>query len=771
MLAAAPLWLALSSWQAPQVERMTVCGGQRGTEVAVTLTGKRLFEPQGLLLEQPGIEVLAIQSDKPEQCTMRLQLAADCPLGLQPLRLRTAYGLSNLLQFEIGVLPEVAEQRQGDAAQAVPLGCTVNGSLRGEEIDRYAVEVTAGMVVQCEVMAIRLGRANLDLALQVHGPDGRLLAAADDTALGHKDPWLSFVAPGTGTCVVTVRGAFADEANAGPYRLHLGTFPRPIGCLPSGGQPGETLAIALLEDPATGAGAAPFATTLPSGPEEWFRWFPTDARGTAPTPLLLRVGGPPNRAPETDANGRAWVEFPASVSGVVAEPEQPATFHWRGQKGVALEFRALARALRSPLDPVLSVRDAAGRLLAENDDAAGLDSVLRFTPPADGEYRIEVQDLLRRGSARHFFRLEGGPRAEAPSLRLVVGRREEAVLAVARGNRRGAVLQWSGLEPKHELVLLAQDLPPGVTAEFGPIVPGTNLVPMVLTAAADAALGASQVALRLRAVTPPHERDPGFLQTLPLVQARNDQPLVVATTRRLPVAVAAAAPFAVEVVPPAVPIVRGAPLALEVRIHRTEGFAEPVRVRSLWSSPGLSSGQIEIAAASARGLLPFDASGGAPVGRVRLLLVGEALSRGGRVEVCSDWLDLQVDAPWLSVEVGKVRTKTGTEAAMRVQYQTVRPLVGTAEAVLLGLPRGVTAAPVRVALATAGEFVFPLQVAADAAPGRHRSVVVQVRVPSSDAEGAPLVEHRFPAGELRIDAPASVPATAAGAAAGGKEGT
>lgn len=251
---AATLLLCALAPQAPQVDRFAPMGGRRGTEVRVVVTGQRLFEPRGLLLSQPGIEVLEVKGDKPEQCTLQLRIDADCPLGTHPLRLRTDFGISNLLLFAVGVLPEVVEERTGDGVQVVPLDCTINGTLRNEEVDRYGVEVAAGTRVQCEAQGIRLGRNNLDLVLTVQGPDGTEIASADDTVLGIKDPMLSFVARTAGTYVVALRTAYAEEQNAGSYRLHLGTFPRPLGCLPCGGHPGELLEVTLLgndTEPAT----------------------------------------------------------------------------------------------------------------------------------------------------------------------------------------------------------------------------------------------------------------------------------------------------------------------------------------------------------------------------------------------------------------------------------------------------------------------------------------------------------------------------------------
>ena len=90
---------------------------------------------------------------------------------------------------------------------------------------------------------MRLGFGPIDLALQVNGPDGKTIAAADDTSFGMKDPLVGFRAEQAGGYVVQVKPAFADAANNGSYRLHVGTFPRPMGTLPCGGQPGEELEV------------------------------------------------------------------------------------------------------------------------------------------------------------------------------------------------------------------------------------------------------------------------------------------------------------------------------------------------------------------------------------------------------------------------------------------------------------------------------------------------------------------------------------------------
>lgn len=739
--------------QSPRVDQLTPAGAQRGSEVTVEFAGQRLADPQELWFEDAGIDVVEVTAGKkPETCTAKLRVRPECELGAHALRVRTKQGLTNLLLFHVGALPEVAEKRDANAPMRVELGTTVNGSLGNEDVDRYEVEVVAGTLVKCELQGVRLGSKLLDLVLAVTDPDGKEIARSDDTTFGIRDPLLAFAAATSGTFTLTVRTAFADTSNAGNYRLHVGTFPRPTGCLPCGGAPGEALDVRLLGDAAL-AGTT-MHVVLPNGGDDVFRWFPEVGGVPSPTPLLLRVGGPPNRAPSVDDGGTAWVEWPASVGGVVAKPDEAVAFRWHAKKGVELEFRCIARTLRSPLDAVLFVRDAKNAVVANNDDAQGLDPVLRFTAPADGDYTIEVRDALRRGSADRFFRLEGAPRADAPSLRMVVGRREEASVVVPRGGNAAAVLQWSAFEPK-DLALVATTVPAGVTVHFGAAVPGTNSLPVVWTAAADAPLAASAMDFTWNGSDGKAARAAGYTQSVPMVYTRNDQPLTNRVQRTLPVAVVDAAPFAIQVTPPTAPIVRGAPLVLNVHVPRSSGFAEKVALRVPWTPPGVSGGQASVEAKAEDGTVSLSADGKAATGRFTIVVVGEARVRGGSVVVSSDFVELQVDEPWLTASCADVRTEAGRDVELEITVAKKRDVPAAGRVHLLGLPRGVSADDVTVGV-DGGAVRVPVRIGADAAIGRHRSVIAQILVPTvvaKDGETPPMAEHRFPLGELRIDAP------------------
>ena len=754
----------------PKVDGLSPLGGRRGTEVELTLRGQRLGEPLALLCTRPGIEVLALAAGKDAgSCTAKLRLAADCALGPQPLRLRTQSGLSNLCQFFVGALPEIQEQRTGDAGQPVEPDCTIDGAIKGEETDRYTVDLPAGAHLVAEVEAMRLGRGPIDLALSVLAPDGSVLARADDTALGHKDPWLAFDARAPGRYEVRVAAAFADGQNEGAYRLHLGQLPRPVAALPCGGAPGQTFEVTLLGDREPWRATVALPDAPPGGGDEWFAFYPGDARGCAPTPVWLRVGGPPEVTPQQDGDGPPRVTFPGSVSGVV-DHEDGARYRFAAKKGETFELRALATGLHSPLDPVLAVRAGDGKLLAADDDGGGLgDSLLRFAAPADGEFTVEVRDLLHRCSPAHVFRLECGPRPRLSRCRLVVARGQEALCDVPQGGAAGGVLQLdvadnADLDAGLQFALGA--LPAGVTAAFGRIGKGSNLVPFVLTAALDAPLAGAFAEVGLRAEREPRERDAGYAQVLPLVTVRNDQPILTTVQRRLPVAVTRAAPFTLALTAPRVPLVRGAPLGVGVAVQRAAGWKGDVRVKALWTPPGVGAGEVTVPAGASAGVLPLDANGNAPLGPFVLAVVATSTVGNEGFEQGSTFVEVTVDKPWLTAQVGAARTTAGTPCAVPLELHAEQALQGPLHARLLGLPKGVGAEPLALA-ADATHGAFALAVAADAATGRFRDLALEIRVPHDGAE----VVHRFGVGELRIDAapPAAAPPANAAPATATKE--
>ena len=107
----------------PIVRLVQPVGGQRGTEVAVTLTGQRLADIQEILFYQPGITVTKIVGGNYAQAVVNFKIAAGADLGLHDFRVRTATGISSLKTFSVGTLRDVAEvEPNNDPLHPAPTG-------------------------------------------------------------------------------------------------------------------------------------------------------------------------------------------------------------------------------------------------------------------------------------------------------------------------------------------------------------------------------------------------------------------------------------------------------------------------------------------------------------------------------------------------------------------------------------------------------------------------------------------------------------------------
>jgi hypothetical protein len=80
-------------------------------------------------------------------------------------------------------------------------------------------------------------------------------------------------------------------------------------------------------------------------------------------------------------------------------------YRFTAEAGDELLFRVTAQPLESPLDAVLTLRDASGQELASNDDYLTSDPVLAYRFPKGGEYAVEVRDVSYGGSLESAYRL------------------------------------------------------------------------------------------------------------------------------------------------------------------------------------------------------------------------------------------------------------------------------------------------------------------------------------------------------------------------------
>jgi len=135
--------------------------------------------------------------------------------------------------------------------------------------------------------------------------------------------------------------------------------------------------------------------------------------------LCFEVAGLPEVCEEDlepDERARAPLALPVMLNGQIT-PGDADYFRLQARKGQRLVMRAQARALVPYLadavpgwfQAVLSLRDAAGREVAEADDYHfDPDPMLLYEVPADGVYELEIRDAIYRGRDDFVYRVAVG---------------------------------------------------------------------------------------------------------------------------------------------------------------------------------------------------------------------------------------------------------------------------------------------------------------------------------------------------------------------------
>jgi hypothetical protein len=793
------------------VEMVTPRGAGRGETVEVLLSGLYLEDAQEIVFHSPGIRCVALGGLEEigeetfahggkAQHALRATLAIskDCPLGEHWVRVRTRRFLSEHVSFWVGPFPTIREKetKPGEndlplKAEVIPLDSTVNGRiLPGEDLDRdcYAVRLNKGQHFTAELESVRLGSRHFggenDCQTRVFGPDGAVIAKCDDTALWLQDPFVSFQASAEGVYVVEVSQQMLTPGPHCFYRLHVGTFRRPVAVYPAGGKAGSVIDATVFD--------AGFETTpsresiaLPStaaNEEMRFTPFHSTDGGVVPSPLPLRVTTHPNvlEQPISTAseNGQS-VELPAALNGIISRDGEQDRWRFRARKGERWTIRVFARTLGTPLDPRITVRRAiAGtKPLFDADDATLnargywgfhtrlkpkglLDPVEVFEVPEDGEYVLEISDTRGMGSPWSVYRVEVDPHEDGLHP-YVLGQfafkiPRSIAFVVPRGNR------WSlpvllgeavGTRYKGDVYLEASGLPSGVVMEGGSYTQGLRNVPVTFSAAKDARPGLYPIRLNARAQDG-HPLSGYGQQGVTMSDRRGGFAWHSGMLNEFMLAVVDPAPFRLEPAKLRWSVARNGEITLNLRVERDPGFEDPLELQADWLPPGVEKGP------------PVRVEKGATLAEVRLRASEKAMLGDWPVTVTATTLDgsvldgtgcrllttppmvLSVAEPYLSAKLQRVAIERGQRGRVEVELQQNRRIPAAAQAVLKRLPHGVVqlGGPVEVAPG-ATSCVFEVEVTRDALVGQYREIAVEISIP----EGNQMVRQQTGNGVLRID--------------------
>ncbi|MDA0813142.1 MAG: hypothetical protein O3C21_12250 [Verrucomicrobia bacterium] len=588
----------------PYVSYIFPAGGQQGTQVEFKVGGHYLHgeasfdmlgpgvaaspkvrEVETFFFEGPLIPMPASQQkeDYPRDHAGQVTIAADAAVGVRYWHVSTSQGVTPSWRFVIGSLPEIVEVEIDGAPvpKEVTLPVTINGRIfPREDTDIWTINAKTGEIISCSVNAQRLGSA-LNARLEILDPGGHRLAEA--VPVTGKDPSLQWQAPVDGIYAVRIHDIDFGGLQHYVYRLTITKSPHVATTYPLGGKRGSTTRVAILGSDGAAHGDIEFAI-----PDNATEDFPLLAE---PNPVFLRTGDAdecletePNDSPEHD-NDTA-VAVPCVLNGRIQAAGDVDYWSLTLGMGEAIDCELLAGTLGSPLFPVMTVYDPAGKEIARSSNPGDpkIEARLHFEAPAAGMYRIAVAEhFAHRGGAHYAYRLSLRP-FTGPDFKLTLATNAISVFREIDGLTEEEKMQRPPSPPAKlvvevqrlagfdgEIELLATGLPEGVHLANNKIAKGQNKTELTFRADADVRLQATRVTLS--GVAEVGESKSKVTRTASAVVARGEPPL-----NDLLLAVAMTTPFYFTGDYTSFPLPRGSIYRRHYQLHRG-GFTGPVYAR------------------------------------------------------------------------------------------------------------------------------------------------------------------------------------------------
>ena len=755
----------------PELSRVEPRGGKLGSEVEIRLYGKRLSDPQELLLYHKGLTVQSLTAGKDSNSVKAvIAIAPNAPLGEHPMRLRCKGGVSYMRTFWVGQFPTIMEARSGDnkrdlnntfeEPQTVDLNVTVQGVADREDDDFYQVQCKKGQRLSVEVEAMRLGRVMFDPYIAILDKNRFELAVNDDSPLLKRDCAASIIIPEDGPYTIVVRESSYEGNTASQYRMHIGNFPRPRSIFPPAAKPGEEVDFTFIGD---AKGNLKKKIKVGNQP---FDAFVEDGGQSSPSGNSVHVSSL-NYINETEPNEnykqacptQSPPKAPIAFHGILSSNEDKDWFRFQAKKGEKLRFQVLARELRSPLDSVISIRKAKDNkyLVANDDQTAGIpDSRLDYEIPADGEYVLEVRDQLKRGGADFVYRVEIQNRKPSITATLPkadrVDTQKHKMIHIPRGNRLAIAPNITRSNIGCDINFHAPKLPQGVSVRSHTVPRSLSNFPILFEAKSDAPIAGGLYSFEIE--DPKTKLKGPFTEKISHLYVNNQGDYQVTDTQKISIAVIEEAPFHLELFAPPVPLVKNGTMTLKVSAKRVKDFKKKIKVKLPWKPPGIGApNEVEIPEGQNEVNLVLNANGDAPVKDWKLLVTGESITDQGTVRVSSKFVDLKVSEPFVNLSIAMAATNPGKNTSVVATVEHLEPFPGEARVILHALPHGVKSNEKKIT-SESGEITFPLEVAKDARKGKHANLFCQVIITK---DGHPIPHNVGHGGTLRIDPPPPAP--------------
>lgn len=736
----------------PSMEKVTPPMGTRGSSFSVTIIGSGLSDVKNVVFYEPGLSCDSVEIVQDDEIRLQIVAESNCKLGSYSFRLSGPNGVSELRSITLTPFAMLSEEEARKKLAAGNL--TILGSLEGDSIDSYELELKEGEAFSAEVHAMRLGAGFLDTKLELVDSDGAAIATSDDSPLTQQDPSFSIRVPKSGRYRLSITSVDGRADADSPYALHVGSFPRPYGVFPIGIAAGsEQQIVAIHDDPNLKAQYAITSDGLLTGT----RGFEISENGTnCPSLIPLRVfdGSVTYANKELNHSAISTNNVPCSIQGAILEKGQTDKVSFIAQKRGLHRIEVFASRLGSKLDSVIELSDSQGSLLATGDDFEGLDAKIDFNAEEGQQYFVSISDKRGNGGFNNSYCLEVTP---VPStVTAFLPRRDKRsqarqIIEVPSGNR---VLAYFGVrkEGTNEPVSIGlTNLPSSLQVQAGMEQPDSFVIPVVIESSAKE----NEFVSLAGVVNTLSGEKIDFQQVVDLIHGPADTLFNAATTDRVVVATTLPNPFKVDLEPLVVPLATDGTLGLKVRVERSEDFDLPIELRLSYLPEWVeASDKITVPADQSEIVIPIrsfelaqprdwpvvvEASAGLPAKTNEDEGAERRSRRGGRTPldfgtVASSLQTLRIIETPCTGNIASISAEQSQTVSVQCNVKLGKGIPNRLVATLEGLPNRVTSEPVEIDNETSS-ITFELTMASDAPLGTFPDLYCRL---SGEIDGTPV---------------------------------
>ena len=388
---------------------------QPGVPCKLTLNGSKLPADLRVRTNRSDVKV-EVESVADTQAILVITASAESRLGPCGLWFANASGPLAAKLILVDDLPSALDNGNNHSiatAQSVAPFVAIDGVSEGPQFDYYRFSATAGQRIAFEMLTQAI-HSKMDPIVRLMRADGQVLHVEDDDATG-PDCRFSHTFVEAGDYLLQV--GESHYAVGGEYHLRVGDFPILYHAFPLAVRRGENAKISFVGPDASDAFAD--LSVPPTLIDSTFNVSARKQDGkSAAWSTIALCNAPQHVEPAkpvatepvaTEPAVKQVLELPIGISGRLEQAGQRDSYWLRGTKGQVIRFASRTRSLGCATMLQMQLWNAAGAKLAETPVNESDEWSFDVTFPEDGEYRLEVGDLLKRGGNAFGYLVEATP--------------------------------------------------------------------------------------------------------------------------------------------------------------------------------------------------------------------------------------------------------------------------------------------------------------------------------------------------------------------------